>query len=470
MAENKEPILKKMFALHIREVKGYFKRMVAVKPADVKAFDERIDKTGDKREVRSQDDIAIIPIRGFITPIFDFWCWLFGGIAVENLEAQIDAALNDSTIKGIILDIDSPGGDIGGVNDLANKIFDARGQGKPIISYVSDLAASAGYWIGSAAEKLIAGEVALLGSIGIVASFMNDESDEVNFFSSVSPKKDIDPNEPEGARSIQQWVDDIGKVFVSRVAVFRGVVPDVVIKKFGQGDVMIAGNALQAGMIDRVGNFKMALQLAKGELEQVEEPAANGGRATALAINKPKGKIKTMKNKIYLVKRKGGLSAELVIVDDDNPDAVIPDDAIALVDIDIPFLEENLPELVEEIRQQGRDEENARQEEMDDMDEDVVTDDEEAKMDDDNGARAILRRARRDTKIKSSDIALQLMKSFKGKQTKQTSKDPATSYREVPPIPPSNGKTAQTQKEKDRAEFKSGAQKAKKKKSKVGVL
>lgn len=378
-------------AVKMSEVRSYFDRSFVITAENIQAFHDSI--SGNKTKYRVDNGVAIIPITSFISQYYDFFCWLFDGIAVENIEAQFDDAIADPKIRGIILDINSPGGEIGGVNDLSNKIFESRNK-KPIIAYVSDEAASAGYWIASAASKIVTGQTALVGSIGVYASFETDDDDKnVKFVSSVSPNKVPDLNEPEGKAQIQAWVNELGSVFVKQVALFRGVPETTVLNDFGKGDISIASKALGSKMIDVVGNFKTALNLAAGKTK-------NNNSGNISAKNKIRGN--TSMSKIF-AKIKKGLRAELVIVDDEDQEAVIPADSMPISEIDIPWLEQNLPELVEELRQQGRDEEAERQGELDEMEPEEASEETEA----------LMKSIRRDTSISKSDAALKLIKSFK---------------------------------------------------------
>lgn len=429
--------------MKIQDVRSYYEKMLAVTPEQIKAYNDNIDSINKENNYRVKDGIAIISIKGIINQYCDFWTWLFGGISTENINKQIDNALDDNSIQGIILDIDSVGGEVGGINDLAEKIYGARAI-KPIVSYVSDTCASAGYWLGASAEKIITGKVALVGSIGVVASFENKKENKIDFVSSISPYKNKTADEPEGAQKIQQWVDDIGLVFVEAIARFRGKNVDYILKNFGGGDVMIAKKALTVGMIDEISNFKSALGYATKNIQQTIIPTT---------IKQEIGAKNKMTNKIF-AKIKNGLKAELVIVDTDNADAVIPSDAIALSEIDVAWLEQNLPQLVEEIKQIGRDEENARQQDLNNVDPNITAPDPA-----NDQTNAIMKKARSDTKIKAADTALELMKAIKGKIIPINKKI----EQQTPHVPPANSSNNETDAEKQLAEFKAGAQLAAKK-------
>jgi ClpP class serine protease len=105
------------------------------------------------RRAEIRDGIAIIKIVGPIFPRANMFTWISGGTSVELLAKDLQAVMTDESVKGLILNIDSPGGEVTGVSELADMIYNARAV-KPIVSYgVGDMA-SAAYWIASATASL----------------------------------------------------------------------------------------------------------------------------------------------------------------------------------------------------------------------------------------------------------------------------------------------------------------------------
>ncbi len=208
-----------------------------------------------------QSSVAVIDISGVITPYSNILSMLFGGTSISAIEQQFEHALGDPEINGIVLRIDSPGGIITGVEELASTIFAARGS-KPIVAYAYGNAASAAYWIAAAADKIVAGPTTMLGSIGVAMAVpKNRESGWVEFVSSNAPGKRLDPESNEGRTSIQARLDAMEAEFIGAVARFRDVSTDDVLSKFGAGDVLPAREAVRSGMADFVGGLKDALAL-----------------------------------------------------------------------------------------------------------------------------------------------------------------------------------------------------------------
>ena len=210
---------------------------------------------------QQQGNIAVIDISGVITPYQNILSALFGGTDVQSVGEQIDEAINNPAIGGIVLRIDSPGGLITGVEELASNIAAVRGT-KPIVAYAYGNAASAAYWIASAADRIVAGPTTSLGSIGVAMAVAKDQDKNwVRFVSSNAPGKMLDPQSREGQDSIQRRLDAMEAEFVSAIAANRGISENKVLKDFGRGDVLPAREAVRVGMADMVGGFRDALAL-----------------------------------------------------------------------------------------------------------------------------------------------------------------------------------------------------------------
>jgi len=206
--------------------------------------------------------VAVINVIGPIFRYANLFTAISGATSLEDIGRQFAAALDDPEIERIVFYIDSPGGEVTGISELSQVIYAARGR-KLIEAYAGDLMASAAYWIGSAAERVLASPTALIGSIGVLATITREEEIDgettYEFVSSASPKKTVDLETDAGRAQIQAVVDDLGAVFVADVARNRGVSPDVVLANFGQGDVLIASKAVTVGMADEITTFDALL-------------------------------------------------------------------------------------------------------------------------------------------------------------------------------------------------------------------
>lgn len=204
--------------------------------------------------------IARIRIEGVIEPKTTLWSLLFGGTGLDMLAAEFNAALNDPSIKGILLDVDSPGGVVSGVPEAARMIRAARGQ-KPILAVANAQCASAAYYLASQADQISSTPSGEVGSIGVVymhidaRGFAEQMGVEYRIFRSQERKADINPYEElseEAAADIQSKVAAYDAMFVSDVAKGRGVPEDTVRANYGAGRMFLAADAKAAGLVDQV--------------------------------------------------------------------------------------------------------------------------------------------------------------------------------------------------------------------------
>lgn len=234
------------------------------------------------RTVTNRGGVAVIPIEGVLVPRASLFSDISGGVSVNTIALDLTAALDDSAITGIVLFIDSPGGDKNGVAELAGMIHAARDR-KPIVAYGRELVASGAYWLAAACERIVIASDALVGSIGVVAAVADPSkrsSRDITFVSSQSPHKRIDPTTEAGGKRHQSRVDAVADIFIGDVAKFRGASVAKVEADFGQGDVLVGQAAVDAGMADAVGSFEGVV----AELQQrAREPRriGSGGRMAA---------------------------------------------------------------------------------------------------------------------------------------------------------------------------------------------
>jgi len=239
---------------------------IAQRCGDPEALQTRLGRPLDNtRTVSMRDGIAVIPVTGPIFRYANLFTEISGATSTQVLASDIQTALDNPYVRGVVLDINSPGGEATGINELAKMIRASRGR-KPIRAYGGGSVSSAAYWLGSAADALIVDETAALGSIGVVMSYLDtrlrDEKSDVRrveIVSSQSPDKRIDPATDEGRARVQAIVDQLAAVFVASVAANRDVTPDHVIAEFGRGGVLIGQAAVRAGMADRIGSLESVI-------------------------------------------------------------------------------------------------------------------------------------------------------------------------------------------------------------------
>jgi len=192
------------------------------------------------------------------------------------------AAIIDDNVEGILLDIDSPGGQVDGTQALADLIYSARGQ-KPIIANIDGTAASAAYWIASAADEIFMNETGLVGSIGVymVHTDYTAQEDGNGIKRTVirsGPLKAVGelPLDEPGTAHLNDIVNDLFDVFVASVARNRGIDEKIVREKMAHGGVAVGRQALSGGYIDSIGERGDALSAVLNKSPKAGKKPAKG--------------------------------------------------------------------------------------------------------------------------------------------------------------------------------------------------
>ena len=215
-----------------------------------------------KNNVDIQNGIAVLHIDGALTYRSNIWKAWFGVDTYNSIENAFNELVADESVNGIVLSIDSPGGEIKGVSDLANLIFSARGTKEcGIVAHSAGIMCSAAYWIASAAEKIVVSDVAQVGSIGVMGVLNGGKDETLTFLrSNLSPNKNLDPNTPAGRSAIEKNLDATAKVFIENLAKNRGSDYDTVLENYGQGSVFVGQEAFDAGMVDAIDSLDSVIE------------------------------------------------------------------------------------------------------------------------------------------------------------------------------------------------------------------
>jgi signal peptide peptidase SppA len=214
-------------------------------------------------QYQNMNGVAVIPVKGVLTKRMSFFSFLFGGSSMKQIGLAFQAALDDTAVKSILLDIDSPGGTVDGTEELAEQIFQARGQ-KPISAFTDGMMASGAYWIGSAADKLyISGDTVMVGSVGVVATHIDQSKADEQMgekwtdITAGKYKRIASAHAPlseDGRAYIQESVDYLYSNFINTVARNRGVSEESALS-MANGKIFIGKQAVEAGLVDGVEAF-----------------------------------------------------------------------------------------------------------------------------------------------------------------------------------------------------------------------
>lgn len=218
-----------------------------------------------RANVGAAPGIALIPVYGTLVRRSLGLDAASGLTSYGQVAAMLDAALVDASITGILLDIDSPGGEAGGVFELAQRVRAANAV-KPVWAVASDSAFSAAYAIASAASRIYVSQTGGVGSIGVIAMHVDqtarDAQDGYRFtaVTAGAHKNDFSPHEPldpDAYALLQAEVDRLYGLFVDHVATMRGL--DAAAVRATEAALYFGPNAISVGLADRLGTTESAL-------------------------------------------------------------------------------------------------------------------------------------------------------------------------------------------------------------------
>lgn len=193
-----------------------------------------------------------------------------GLITSENMANTIRKAAKNKQMKAIVLRVESPGGSGTASDVIWREVVEARKK-KPVIVSMSDVAASGGYYISMAADSIVAEPNSIVGSIGVFGgkfSFkrlydkLGIHKEEIARGENADLFSEIKTFSPKQRRLMKQFGDDFYHDFVSKVAEGRHMSYEDV-DKIAQGRVYTGRQALEIGLVDKLGGVKEAIQMAK---------------------------------------------------------------------------------------------------------------------------------------------------------------------------------------------------------------
>jgi len=212
-----------------------------------------------------KEGTRVIPIVGSMTHRSTGIEAMSGMNSYASLQALVEEAMDDPSVKNILMDIDSPGGQVAGAFDFRDYLMSQRGR-KPMVSLARDTMASAAYLIGSATDKIYTTQTGSLGSIGVVA--MHVDQSGKNEQAGIKPtfiyagdyKTAGNPHAPlegEALAYLQESVNDSYEMFISAVAESRGIKPDAI--RATEARMYRGQKAVDQGLADGVSTLGAAL-------------------------------------------------------------------------------------------------------------------------------------------------------------------------------------------------------------------
>ena len=244
----------------------------------IEAITERLGRPLEhSHQITMYGQTAVLPVTGPLFRYANLFTAISGATSYEVLARELGQALDNPAVQSIILDIDSPGGEVNGCAELANLIYQSR-ERKPIIAYCSGDAASGAYWIASSCERIVISETASLGSIGVVGIYKrSNDAEQFEIVSSQSPFKRLNPQDEGDRARLQSRIDALAEIFISAVAKHRGLDPPTVKAQFGQGDLLIGAQAVTQGLADSISTLAQTLQELNNQQSCESSPATAQG-------------------------------------------------------------------------------------------------------------------------------------------------------------------------------------------------
>lgn len=243
---------------------------LVVIPLLVIAFKGSKPGPGLNKKASSEDAIGVIYVEG---PIVggSGGTGIFGersSAGSEDLMNQLKEAREDTSIKAVLIRINSPGGSAPASQEIGDEIDALKNAGKKVVVSMGDVAASGGYWLAAKADKIIANPATMTGSIGVIMEAQNYEG----LFGKLGigtetiksgPHKDIgSPNRPmtvEERQILQEMVNDIYEQFLDVVASGRKMDREKV-RQLADGRIFTGRQAKKLGLVDELGNYNYAIQ------------------------------------------------------------------------------------------------------------------------------------------------------------------------------------------------------------------
>jgi len=212
-------------------------------------------------------------------------------ISSQETLKQIKQFRKESSIKAIVLRIDSPGGAVGPSQEIYREVRRTI-QSKPVVASMGSVAASGGYYVASAASYIVANPGTLTGSIGVIIHLPNFHElfgkigyqmttiKSGKFKDIGNPSRDMTPEEKE---LLQTTIDETYRQFVRDVASARNLSEEQV-RGIADGRIIMGEKALELKLVDQLGNFEDAVNKA-GELGKIEgEPEVQKAKKIKLSF------------------------------------------------------------------------------------------------------------------------------------------------------------------------------------------
>ncbi|GGD19741.1 S49 family peptidase [Aureimonas glaciei] len=240
----------------------------------------------------ADDGIAVLPIYGTLIRRGSWLDSASGMTSYGALTEGVTDIMSSPEVRGMMLEMDTPGGEAGGVFDLADFIRTAsEATGKPVWAHANELAASAGYAIASAASRIWVPTTGEVGSIGVVGAHIDQSAYDAKlgvkwtYIFSGDHKVDGNSHEPltdRAATEIQRDVEDLYGMFVDLVARNRGITVEKI--RATNADIYRGRRAVDSGLADDVGTFDDAMEAFAASIDELQ--SSTGVNASSSTVRR----------------------------------------------------------------------------------------------------------------------------------------------------------------------------------------
>lgn len=290
MSSNFLAVLPQLWAIRPEALTAFVEEL-RMQPAEARNREGNSAATG--KPYSMDGPVAVIPVEGVLTKrgLSFFGYQLAPGM--RDVAAALRSACADRGVKAILLDVDSPGGTVDGIEELAEVVAEA-GSAKPLYAFADGLMASAAYWLSCNAREIAAPATAEVGSIGVVmmhreySRALEGAGIKCNIIAAGHYKAAgnmVEPLSEEMRAYLQSGIDDTYELFLQAVERGRNVSREKALA-MADGRIFTGGEALKAGLIDRVcsrGDFinhiKEGLNMTLAELREQHPEAVAALRA-----------------------------------------------------------------------------------------------------------------------------------------------------------------------------------------------
>lgn len=254
---------------------------------------------------------AVVDIQGPLVQGDAGFMRLFGITGYDNIREAVAQAIADEEVHSILLNVDSGGGQVSGVTDTAKFLAEA-GKIKPISTYTGGTMASAALWTGATSQHITASDTATVGSIGVLV--VHTERSKMLAEMGITPTvvragefkaitNNIEPLSDAGKAQLQATVNHMYQPFLQHMAEWRNTSAENAQATFAEGRVFTGSQALDAGLVDKIGTYEDALAKAAQlglSAKSAKSVRTNVAKASVLADNHPQSTKGTVMPKTTL--------------------------------------------------------------------------------------------------------------------------------------------------------------------------